>query len=286
MRNLTEQHIRDPAENHTKKLKELVPGDIIKVHVLFAENTRDYYNGYTPEEIRGGLYTDRFGQSGKDRMIIYLGRDGKSMCYLPLTTKHGSFYDLTHQYELKDNSMTEKSSPNLRSFVEVDRVRMMKVAYDSDLHYIGHTAQEDLDNLFHRISNNTLQIDGLRDQRGYVPDSMFSLFEQELFHSGYKKVSTNPYRAVYTKKAEGQKVIRTENGMVHYHKERTKDEIRKAVFYRERHRDKMTEARQKRLTAGKTQKAENRESKENISEFSKNIQALTEKEETTYAATY
>lgn len=283
---MTEHHIRDPAGHKTKKLKELVPGDIIKVFVLFAENTRDYYNGYTPEEIRGGLYTDRFGHSGKDRMIIYMGRDGKSMCYLPLTTKHGSFYDLDHQYELKDNSMTEKSSPNLRSFVEVDRVRMMKVAYDTDLPYIGHAAQEDMDNLFHRISNNTLQFNGLRDQRGYVPDSMFPLFEKELFDNGYQKVSINPYRAVYTKKEEGQKVVRTENGMVHYHKDRTKEEVRKAVFCRERYRDRRTEARQERLAAKKHQRKE-RTSVQNESEFSKNIQALTtEKEETQYAATY
>ena len=64
------------GHHRTKTLKELQPGDIIRVQVLFAENTRDYYNGYTPEEIRGGKYTDRFGQSGKNRMVIFLGRDG------------------------------------------------------------------------------------------------------------------------------------------------------------------------------------------------------------------
>lgn len=282
------EQIRAPATAVVKKLKDLVPGDIVKVHVLFVENTRDYYNGYKPEEIRGSLYTDRFGHSGKDRMIIYLGRDGKSMCYLPLTTKHRSFHDLTHQYELKDNSMTEKSSPNLRSFVEVDHVRMMKVAYDSDLHYIGHTAQEDLENLFHRISNNTLQYNGMRDQRGYVPDSMFPLFEKELFDTGYQKVSTNPYRAVYTKKENGQKVIRTQNGMVHYHKELSKDEVRKSVFARERYRDRRTEARQERLAARKEHKSQRtkKRQKEEETAFSKNIQALTEKEESTYAPAY
>lgn len=57
----------------TRKLHDLRRGDIINMRVPFEENTRDYYNGYKPEEIRGRPFTDRFGQSGKERMVIYMG---------------------------------------------------------------------------------------------------------------------------------------------------------------------------------------------------------------------
>ena len=272
----------------TKTLKELIPGDIVKVHVLFAENTRDYYNGYTPEEIRGGRYTDRFGRAGKDRMVIFLGRDGKSMNFLPLTSKHGSFHDLDHQYELKDNSMTEKSSPNLRSFVEVDHVRMLKVSYQTGIHYIGHAAKEDMDNLYHRISNNTLQYNGMRDQRGYVPKDMVPLFEKELKASGYEKTSTNPYRTVYQKQSAGQTVVRTENGMVHYHKELSKDAVRQSVTHREQYRDRRTLIRQAQRKNHHTHQkpGKNKQPELSLTEGIRELEHTANKEASTYAASY
>lgn len=278
------------GHHRTKTLKELQPGDIIRVQVLFAENTRDYYNGYTPEEIRGGKYTDRFGQSGKNRMVIFLGRDGKSMCFLPLTTKNGSLYDLAHQYELKDNSMTEKSSPDKRSFVEIGNIRMLKVSYQTDLYYVGHTTQEDMENIYHRVSNLTLQYNGNRDQRGYVPDSMVPVFEQELYNTGYQKSQETPYKTTYTKEEQKQTVTRTKTGMVHYHKELSREEVHSQVIHREQHRDYRTRIRrtERRAQAWK----ENAQTKLKPSEhrpeptLTESLQELEQKEEVSNAASY
>ena len=70
----------------TRKLQELRKGDIVFLDIPFEENTRDYYNGYTPDEIRGKPFTDRFGRSSRERIGIYIGREGKHMSYLPVTT--------------------------------------------------------------------------------------------------------------------------------------------------------------------------------------------------------
>ena len=45
----------------TRKLQELRKGDIVFLDIPFEENTRDYYNGYTPEEIR-----ENHSQTGLD----------------------------------------------------------------------------------------------------------------------------------------------------------------------------------------------------------------------------
>lgn len=37
----------------TKTWKEMKKGDIVYMDIPFEENTKDYYNGYDPQEIRG-----------------------------------------------------------------------------------------------------------------------------------------------------------------------------------------------------------------------------------------
>ena len=85
----------------TKTLKELHKGDIIHMRIPFEENTTDYYNGYRPQEIRGGLYTDKNGQTAKSRYVIVIGHEENSIQYLPLTSRPFGF-DKLHHYELED----------------------------------------------------------------------------------------------------------------------------------------------------------------------------------------
>lgn len=218
----------------TKKLGTLEKGDIVTLNVPFEENTRDYYNGYKPEEIRDKPFTDRFGKSSKRRMVIYIGRDRKDMLYLPVTSKTGQHHDILHQYQLKDNSMTLfPDGPKYNSYVEVDSLRAIRISYYRDLCYVGRIGQEDLDNIMHRISNRTLQFNSKRDQRGYIPASMEETFVNEIKARGYVLDKESDYEKRYRKEETGQSITRTKYGEVYYHHSLTKEEVRKLVSLRE-----------------------------------------------------
>lgn len=217
----------------TRKLQDLRRGDIINIRVPFEENTRDYYNGYKPGEIRGRPFTDRFGQSGKERMVIYMGRMGQTMLYLPLTSKQHDTNERYEQYELKDNSMTPKKDPTRKSYVETHTLRSMWIGRQRELSYTGRINKWDLGNIIHRIANNTLQLDSNRDQRGYIPNTMREVFLMELIHQGFGDWKQTPYGDVYTKKDKRSSVTLTSFGMVHYHVNATKDEVHEMVSRRE-----------------------------------------------------
>lgn len=220
----------------TRKAEALRQGDIVNLRVPFEENTRDYYNGYKPTEIRDKPFTDRFGKSSKVRMVIFIGRDDDTIYYLPVTSKN-SIHDLDHQYELKDTFMmpTPEDGRMKRSFVEVDSVRALRVSPQRELSYTGYITKKDLSNIMHRIANNTLQFNGQRDKRGYVPPSMQKTFENELKQRGYEKTVNEPDKLVYEKKETGQMVRETSDGLVHYHYQKTKEQVRALVSLREGH---------------------------------------------------
>ena len=217
----------------TRKLAQLRRGDVINIRIPFEENTRDYYNGYKPEEIRDAPFTDRFGKSAKTRMVIYIGRDEETLLYLPLTSKTGHAHDVLHQYQLKDNSMLPSRDPARKSFVEVDSLRAIKVSKYWDLNYTARIGNEDLNNILHRVSNNTMQFDTKRDQRGYIPTFMRETFERELYQGGYQLALEDDYQRTYRKPSTGQVVSRTRYGMVHYHYPLSKEEVREMVAQRE-----------------------------------------------------
>lgn len=217
----------------TRNLQDLRRGDIINIRVPFEENTRDYYNGYKPEEIRGRFFTDRFGQSGKERMVIYMGRMGQTMLYLPLTSKQHAADERYEQYELKDNSMTPKKDPTRKSYVETHTLRSMRISRKRELSYTGRINKLDLGNIIHRIANNTLQLDSNRDQRGYIPNTMREVFLMELLHQGFGDWKQTPYGDVYTKKDKSCSVTLTNFGIVHYHVNATKEEVHEMVSKRE-----------------------------------------------------
>ncbi len=215
-----------------RTVKSLRRGDIINIDVPYEENTRDYYNGYTAEQIRGHRFTNRWGESYKNRMVIFIGRDNDIVYYLPLTSQSSSEYDTYHQYPLKDNSMTPHKDPNLKSYVEMDSLRTLSIPVEKAVPYTGRLAKEDFHNVIHRLANKTLQLSSKRDARGYVPDYMVETFESELEQQGYVRHERED-RVLYIK--ENKSITRTKYGMVHYHVELSKQKVREMVSRREGH---------------------------------------------------
>jgi len=92
------------AKSH-KTLNELKSGETIRTYIPFEENTPDYFNGHHPDTIRPQPYRNRFGQAGKERLVVYIGKDSyNNMLYLPITSSHASRYDSIRHYEVKDKN--------------------------------------------------------------------------------------------------------------------------------------------------------------------------------------
>ncbi len=214
-------------------LKDLKLGDIIRIPAPFEENTRDYYNGYQPEEIRGEKFTDRFGHSYKNRMVIYMAREGKAIYYLPLTSKHGSAWDHLHQYELQDNSMTRPKDPALRSYVELDSLRTIKIAYDRDIPYIGTITDEDRRTIEAKLAERSIRLNSEEDQRGYIPVEKQTEFYEKLSKLGFKETENSQYRVKYEKEPPKTTITANSKGAVYYHVSKTKEEVVQMISRRE-----------------------------------------------------
>lgn len=214
----------------TRNITQLRRGDIIHIDAPFEENTKDYYNGYAPEKIRGRKFTDRFGNSSKKRMVIYIGRDNQTLYYLPVTSKQKQT-DLPHQYELKDNSMTPKADENTHSYVECENLRAIDIPFGTNIDYTNRINKEDLYNILHRISNIALHLTSNRDKRGYILPEAKETFEKELTDRGFKVRQETEDRKVW--KNQNVTITQTKYGLVHYHVDMSKQAITDLVSKRE-----------------------------------------------------
>lgn len=212
-------------------LLQLHMGDILYIKAPFEENLNDYYNGYNVQDIRGHIFTDRFGRDSKKREVIYMGHDGPNLLYVPLTSQNASAFDKLHQYKLKDNSMTHKATPDIESFVEVSNMRAIRVSYDDKLIRNGHIRDLDLRNIQHRVAHNTMQLTGDRDARGYIPNGMLPLWQKEMEQQGFMCIRNTQDKQVYQK--DNINICRNKDGMVHYHCAKTKTEVKKMIAERE-----------------------------------------------------
>lgn len=206
-----------------KQLHSVRKGDIIYMGIPFEENTRDYYNGYSPEEIRGGLYVDRNGNTGKARYVVVIGFDDASIQYLPITSRHARF-DTNHQYELQDNSMTYKKDPDMKSYVEVDSLRSVFVNPKWNLTYQGRIADEDMANIMVKLSKRSINFESDRDQRAYVSRKREGAFDDKLRENGYSLSEDKGKYKVYEKE-DGRTVTKTKWGLVKYHVPLSKEEV-------------------------------------------------------------
>lgn len=212
-------------------LLQLHMGDILYIKAPFEENLNDYYNGYTVQDIRGHVFTDRFGRDSKKREVIYIGHDSQNLLYVPLTSQSANAYDKLHQYKLKDNSMTHKATPTIESFVEVSNVRAIPVAYSEELIRNGRIRDFDLQNIRHRIAHNTMQVNGDKDMRGYIPDTLLPLWRTEMEQRGFTCIRDLKDKQVYRK--DNVTTCRNKDGMLHYHCIKTKAEVKQMVTERE-----------------------------------------------------
>lgn len=223
---------RNTKNYYRKGVNELRKGDIIRMFIPFEENTPDYYNGYAPEEIRGGPYVDKNGQTGKTRYVVVIGHETNSIQYLPLTSRHARF-DSMHQYELQDNSMTYKKDPKMKSYVEVDSLRSVNVNPNWKMNVNGRLAEADMANIMTRLGKSGINFKSDRDQRAYVSRSNNERFEQYLEKNGYVLQEENVTRKIYEKE-DGRTVTKTRWGLVKYHVPLSKEVVTELVAKHER----------------------------------------------------
>ncbi len=219
------------GEPETRKPVDLRKGDIIRMRIPYEENTSDYYNGYRPKDIRGGVFKDRFGDTSKPRFVIVVGRDDRNILYLPLTSRHSRFDD-KHHYVLQDNSMTIKKDPDMKSYVECDALRAVYTKPDWDIHYFGCVAENDMVNIMVKVGKRELDFESKRDQRVYVSAKKEEKFERILSENGYELSDKDMTQKIY-KKEDGRTVTKSKWGLVHYHVPLSKEEVTEIVAARE-----------------------------------------------------
>lgn len=218
-------------EYEIRKLRDLKKGDIVYLRIPYEENTRDYYNGYNPKEIRGHMFKDRFGDTSKPRMVIVVGRDGNNMLYLPLTSRHSGF-DSDRHYVLQDNSMTWKKDPDMKSYVEISSLRAVYIDPERDLHYDGRIRENDMVNIMVKLGRREINLESRRDQRAYVSRNKDEAFERHLMENGYMLSKERSDGRVFSGK-EGRTVKKSKWGLVHYHVPLSKEEVKRMVEKRE-----------------------------------------------------
>ncbi len=215
-----------------KKLRDLRKGDIVYMGIPFEENTPDYYNGYNPKEIRGGhLYRNKEGLTGKSRCIVVIGRDENNVMYLPLTSRHHGF-DSRHQYRLKDNSMTYKKDPDMKSYVEVDSLRAVYASPEWNIKYVGRIVENDMANIMVLLGRRDIDFESKRDQRVYVSRNKEETFERNLKDNGYVLSGEGFEEKTYSNE-NGRTVIKSRWGLVKYHVPLSKEEVIELVAKRE-----------------------------------------------------
>lgn len=224
-----EEH-KEPELRHPEDLRK---GDIIRMRIPFEENTRDYYNGYDPREIRGDYYKDRFGDTGKPRFVIVMGQEGNNIIYLPLTSNSRSKADGVHQYTLQDNSMTWKKDPDMKSHVELDSLRAVYANPKWTLQLMGHVTENDLINVQVKLGKREINFDSECDQRIYVPMKKEESFIRNIENNGYvfqkEENNTKTYR-----NNDGRTITKQKWGLVKYHVPLSKDEVKRIVAENEK----------------------------------------------------
>lgn len=215
-----------------KKLYELESGDTIRTYIPFEENTPDYFNGHHPDTIRPQPYRNRFGQTGKERLVVYIGRDSyDNMLYLPITASHTNRYDSIRHYELKNKESVDHRNIYKHSYVETTSLRALPTTQTRTFQVTGKLKYEDYHNTMHRLTHTTIQFASSRDYRGVVPDDMLDTWEKTHLGSRYRKQTNNMGDTIYT--SLNHAITRTEEGMVHYHKRFNRETVKEMVEHRE-----------------------------------------------------
>ena len=227
----TQNTSRTTSKSTRRTSAQLAPGDIIFTYIPFEENTPDYYNGHAPHTIRNPEFVNRRGEAGKSRVVIYMGRDGDSILYLPITSSIGNKSDQFHQYRLKNNDCINRNGKYPNSYVEIDSLRALSAHPKKTFKAQGSIMEDDLNNIMHRVTHTTMQLASSRDYRGIIPHTMESDWANELLQGSFRHTETTPTHKTYTN--GDVSITRNTEGMVHYHRDTDKETIRLQVSQRE-----------------------------------------------------
>lgn len=208
----------------TKKPHDLKLGDIVIISAYFEENTRMYYNGYHPLEIKNDLVKDAFGRTRKMRPVMVIGMENDKLIYAPLTTTRSHMTtDEIHQYVLGDLKLFD-SEFTMKSFLELDSVRHTNVQSHWDIQYIKAIPKEDLNQIMYKLSIRLKRSDPIRDIYRVGQEPYISYYKEELISLGYKKKLSKTGTEHYIK--DGHDVHFYQNcGLIKHHHQRTLDDV-------------------------------------------------------------
>lgn len=203
-------------------------GDVVTIFAPYEENTVDYYNGHLPKSVRGDLYRDKDGRTGKSRPVMVLDCHPPFITYLPLTSSRTNEHDYKHQYQLIDNSaLPHKPGEILNSYVEIDSVRTTTIPKNWNGFYKSGSISNDEQLVIRNLLNNACRkvVNGI-DKRAFVSGELSTILSENLKNAGYEEIEKGYYKS-YQKHDCDFRIY--PSGLVHYHFIRTLDEI-KAEF--------------------------------------------------------
>lgn len=225
----------DMQGNQYKKVSEMQPGEVAIMYVPFQQNTPDYCNGHDPGDIRERPYENRLGQSGKKRPVVFMGQDSdNNMVCLPISSKFSDKMSHMSQYQLKDNeavnSYNNRDNKHDKSYIKLSNLQALPTVENRNYRCTGKLSEIDYQNTMHRMTNEYMYMKRDMDVRGIVPDNKVEMWEHT-YLNGYNKQVDDRGDTIY--KRANRTVTRTPEGMVHYHKERSEETVKRMIGERE-----------------------------------------------------
>lgn len=213
-----EQRFNDASRIGRSEVKK---GDVLLKFCPFEENTRDYYNGYTVEEIIGNKVLDRNGKDGKTRPILVLDIQDYQISYIPLTSKYNSnTFDVMNLYKLQDTNL--HSDNYLATYAQLD-VRVIKSHPEATHVKVDTLTPRDLSEVTSRLNERAFAVrDGI-DSRALMSESQMEMFRNRLEIANYSHKSF-PTGVNYYQ--ENRRFTLYNSGLVHYHFQKDIEDVR------------------------------------------------------------
>lgn len=212
--------------------RDLSFGDVIKITAPFEENTTEYYNGYSPYEIRGDLVRDRFGRTEKQRPVMVIDVTSTELTYIPLTSSRGNDHDEAHQYQLEDNSMTPQHNwyRPVKTYAETASVRVIPINSDEIADYYGKIKEHDLAEIQKRLMEDAQDVYDGNDKHVYMGEKQMAAFINGLESHNYKKTIEDGL-SVYSQ--DNRTFTLSESGVVKVHFELSVSQVRRRIERKE-----------------------------------------------------
>lgn len=221
------------SQQNTYTYRDLSFGDVIEITAPFEENTTEYYNGYSPYEIRGDLVRDRFGRTEKQRPVMVIDVTPTELTYIPLTSSRGNEHDKLHQYPLEDNSMTPQHNHHrpITTYAETASVRVIPIKADDIADYYGAIKENDLAEIQKFLMNNAQDVYDIHDKHVYMGQDQMEKFVDTLESQNYKKSIDENGLPVYSQ--NNRTFTLSQSGVVKVHFELSAEQVRRRIEQKE-----------------------------------------------------